>query len=54
MPVPGAAIRLGRYATGLAATFQATTCRLKKGMLRNPFAAVPLAYPQDLASLRPA
>jgi len=26
MPVPGAAIRLGRYATGLAATFQATTC----------------------------
>ena len=39
---------------GDLATFPFITCRLKKGMLRNPFAAVPLAYPQNLARLRPA
>ena len=50
MPILGPAIRLGRCATGLTAIAR----RLKKGMLRNPFAAVPLAYPQNLARLRPA
>jgi hypothetical protein len=39
MPIPGAAIRLGRCATGLAATLQATTCLAQKGdAYSNPFA----------------
>ena len=52
MPIPGAAIRLGRCATGLAATFQATTCRAHGGCLAaTPAAKAP---PEDWPGLRPA
>ena len=50
MPIPGAAIRLGRVATGLEATFQATTCRhSRRGYLRQPLRR--LAYPRTPARL---
>ena len=52
MPIPGAAIRLGRCATGLAATFQATTCRAHGGCLTATPAAK--ASPEDWPGLRPA
>ena len=52
MPIPGAAIRLGRCATGLAATFQATTCRAHGGCLAaTPAAKAP---PEDWPGLRQA
>ena len=52
MPIPGAAIRLGRCTTGLAATFQATTCRAHGGCLQQP---PPLRLPpEDWPGLRPA
>jgi len=53
MPIPGAAVRLGRCATGLAATFQATLATAQEGAAcGNPFAAQ--AYPQKLTRLRRA
>jgi len=52
MPIPGAAIRLGRCATGLAATFQATTCHAHGGCLTATPAAK--ASPEDWPGLRPA
>ena len=42
MPVPGAAIRLGPCGTGLAATFQATTCRRsRRGVSRYAAGTLP-------------
>ncbi len=42
MPVPGAAFRLGPCGTGLAATFQATTCRRsRRGVSRYAAGTLP-------------